>query len=224
MRREKLTNKGFSLIEILIVIALAAIPALAVGILLSASARSWNQIYARANSKIKQDSLAFMTSVQSYGRQANQTNYKVYRVQAGQFIEAVPAAGSQVAKGQALELRYWQENFDPQSADGTTLEFSNTGTHYALYYLDGDEMKVDFGRVVGGVGAVNNGVRQTANILSTQTLADRVNTSESADIFSHTVSGGSGSGCVNASMKLTDAQGVSVEIEMASLLRSTWPR
>jgi prepilin-type N-terminal cleavage/methylation domain-containing protein len=216
--------RGFTLIELLIVVAIIAIPLLAVGILLSGSSRVWRKIYEDTNSPIRQDATAVMMSLQNFGRQSNIVNYQVYKIENGAFLTAVPPSGQSVATGNAVEFRYWEETFNPSNPDADTLEVANTGTNYALYYLDGKELKVDFGRVVNGVGGVSDNSRQTANIISTQTLARDVDLSKTSRLFSHTVVGGQGNGCVNTNLTLTNTQGINIEIKFATMLRSAWPR
>jgi len=217
-------SRGFTLIELLIVVAIIAIPLLAVGILLSGSSRVWRKIYEDTNSPIRQDATAVMVSLQNFGRQSNIVNYQVYKIENGAFLTAVPPFGQSVATGNAVEFRYWEETFNPSNPDADTLEVANTGTNYALYYLDGKELKVDFGSVVNGVGGVSDNSRQTANIISTQTLARDVDLSKTSRLFSHTVVGGKGNGCVNTNLTLTNTQGINIEIKFATMLRSAWPR
>jgi prepilin-type N-terminal cleavage/methylation domain-containing protein len=218
------TRPGFSLIELIIAIAILAIPIAAVTVLLSGSSRAWKKIYDDANSEIRLDSLATMTSLQHMGRQANIVNYTVYTINNGAFTPAVPLSGEDVAEGQAVEFRYWRNAFDPANPPSDVFEFANTGDGYALYYLDNKTLKLDLGRIVNGVGAINNNSRQTANLDSTQILSENVDTSETTAIFSHQTSGGQGSGCINTNLTLTNDAGKSIEVKFATLLRAAWPR
>lgn len=215
---------GFTLIEVVVVVLIAAIPIAAVSMLLSGASRSWQRIYDDSRSQARLDAYAMMVSFQRFGRQSNMSNYKVYRISANSFAEALPLSGEDSAVGQAVEFKYWQDTFDPANADLETIEVSNTGTHYALYYLDGKKLKVDFGRVVGGFGGIKNNSRQTANLIETQIISENVDTSKNINIFNHTMLGGQGSGCLNTDLSLTDDQGVSVEVKFSTLIRSAWPR
>lgn len=218
------TKPGFSLIELIIAIAIVAIPLAAVTVLLSGSSRAWKKIYDDANREIRLDSLAAMTSLQHMGRQANIVNYTVYTIKNGGFAPAVPLSGEDVAEGQAVEFRYWRNTFDPANPPADIFEYANTGDGYALYYLDNKTLKLDLGRVVNNIGAVNNNARQTANLDSTQTLSKNVDTSKSTAIFSHLTSGGQGAGCINTNLTLKDDTDKSIEIKFATLLRAAWPR
>ncbi len=215
---------GFTLIELVITIGMMAISVAAVGILLASSSKGWIRIYQDTHSEMRQDSLAMAASLQAFGRRSNCVNYKIYRISSGSYVEAVPPQGQTVAVGQALELRYWQELYDPEQFDYENLEYTNTGTHYVLYYLDGEQLKADFGRVIDGVGAVSNNSRQTAGLDSTQVLARHVDTSANSNIFIHTFSGGKGNGCINLDVTLTDDANRTLEFKTAVLLRVAWPR
>jgi prepilin-type N-terminal cleavage/methylation domain-containing protein len=217
-------TKAFSLIELLVVIAIVAIPILAVGVLLSGASRGWEKIYEDTNSQIRQDAMAVMASLQNFGRQANVCNYQVYKINNNVFTVAVPTSGQTAAIGQAVEFYYWQETFNPQNPAANALQPDNTGTHYILYYLSGNELKVDIGRVVNNIGGVSGGSRQTGNIISTQTLARDVDLAKTTRLFSHTVIAGEGNGCINTELTLTNNDPISIEIKFATMLRSTWPR
>ncbi|MGH2271589.1 prepilin-type N-terminal cleavage/methylation domain-containing protein [Anaerohalosphaeraceae bacterium U12dextr] len=218
------TRSGFSLIELLIAIAIIAIPLAAIGALLAGTSRSWQRLYNDTHSPIRQDALALMASIQKIGRQSNLTNYVIYTIKNNTFTPAVPPSGQSIASGQAVEFRFWQDGFDPQKPADNIFEDDNTGTHYALFYLDGSALKLDIGRVVNGVGAVANKTRQTAHILTSQVLTQQVDTAANSAVFSHVMSGGQGSGCVNTKIILTDEKKNSIEILFGTLLRSAWPR
>lgn len=215
---------GFTLIEVIVVVLLAAIPTLVIGLLLSGSSRLWQNIHNDARSGARQDAYAALASLQSFGRQANLTHYTVYKITGSNFIPATPLSGQTTAVGQAAEFWYWDDKFNPASPGTGVLEVENTGTHYVLYYLDGRQLKADFGTVVGGVGGVKNNSRYTANLLSTQVLSQFVDTQENINIFNHQTSGGAGNGCVNTDMTLTDNDNISVEVKFSTLIRSAWPR
>lgn len=217
-------TRAFTLIELIVAITIVAIPIIAVGILLTGASRGWEQIYQDVNSPVRQDAVAVMASLQNFGRQANIANYELYNVENSVFTPAVPPNGQTVASGEAVEFRYWQTTFNPADPGDDPLNVDNTGTHYALFYLDGDQIKVDFGQVVDGVGAVSGGSRQEDNIISSQILARDVNLAETTRLFSHTVSGGKGNGCVNTELTLTNDEGINIEIKFATMLRSAWPR
>ncbi|NLW84070.1 MAG: type II secretion system protein [Phycisphaerae bacterium] len=217
-------RRGFTLIEVTVVIAIAAIPLLAFGILMSGSARAWNRIYGDLQSDARVDAYVVMASLQQFGRRSNLLRYDIYRITGSTFSKATPPSNQLYAVGQALEIWYWDGQFDPADPDAEILELDNTGTHYALYYLDGRQLKVDFGRVVNGVGGVRNNARHTANLAETRVLSENVNIQRNINIFNHAVSAGRGSGCINTDLILTDNNGITVEVKFSTLIRLAWPR
>lgn len=220
---KRASPRGFTLVELIVTIVIAAIPILAIGTLLVGAQKGWQDSYGAVHKQIQQDALTTMTTFGSIGRRANRSNYKVYRVIHGAFIEAQPEAGETLAVGQAVEMHYWNDGFQAEKVDLDTLETTNTGSHFALFYLENDALKVDFGDVIDGVGAVADGTR-TKRETQTQVLAENVDLSEGSDIFSHTVIGGQGQGCVRMNVRLTDDDGETVQIRTATLLRVIWPR
>jgi len=216
-------STGFTLVELIVTVVIAAIPILAVGTLLLGGQRCWEQGYGAVHKQIQQDALTVMTTFGSIARRANRRAYTVYRIVHGGFIESVPAPGETIATGQAVEMHYWADGFDPGGVDQDILETTNTGTHFALFYLENNELKVDFGEVIDGIGAVYKGGR-TDREVTTQVLAHDVDLSAGRDIFSHTVIGGEGQGCVRLNLRLKDEDGETVEIKTAALLRIIWPQ
>lgn len=217
-------NHGFSLIELMVVVAIVAIPLLAVGILAAGGSRSFQQTYNSIHKPIKEDAMATMAAFGTIGRKSNRSNYKVYKISSGVYTEAVPPEGQEIAIGQAVEFRYWEQIFDPQNPADDALEVTNTGTHYALFYLDGNELKVDYGKVNSGAAAIQSSSRTTSNLIRTVVLARDVDLSAGSDLFSHNVVGGTGTGAVRLNMLLTDDDGESVEVKTSVLLRMNWPR
>ena len=215
--------KGFSLVELLVVIAIVAIPVLAVGILMTGGFKSYKDTYESVHAEINEDVRVLTSAFGSVGRKSNRSNYTVYWIKEGQFIEAQPLPNHELAVGQAVEFRYWDQPFDPTTVEEDALEATNTGDRYALFYLDDDELKVDYGTVTDGIGAVSGNTRNTANIV-TYVLAHHVDLTGGSGIFSHSVIGGQGSGSVRLHLVLTDDEGRQAEIKTSTLLRIIWPQ
>ena len=114
--------------------------------------------------------------------------------------------------------------FDESDTTLKALDTTNTGTDYALFYLDGTILKVDYGKVVGGVGGVSGGQRNHAGNASTVILAENVDVLTNDKIFSHTVISGAGQGCIRLNATLKDGDSETVEIKTATLCRVIWPR
>lgn len=223
MKKIKKRQSGFTLVEVLIVTVIAAIPVIVVGTLLVGGQDSFTETYNAVHKDIQQDALVTMTAFGSVGRKSNKTNYKVYTVQTGAFTEAQPPKYKTIAKGQAVEFRYWQDTYEPGQDDLDILDTTNTGDRYALFYLDGRDLKVDYGEVVNGVGAVSGGKRNQSDI-RTQVLAHNVDIASNDEIFSHTVIAGSGQGSVRMDLMLKDDEGEQVHVKTSVLLRVVWPR
>lgn len=218
-----INQKGFSLVELIMSMAMASILVLATGILLLGNSRAYRQVYTSIHDPIQQDSRALTAAFGAVGRKSNRTNYKVYEVFGNSFTEAVPPSGQTIAVGQAVEFRYWDSPFYELSQNMDEMDIADTGSNYALFYLDDDKLYVDYGTVVDGVGGVVNGSRKTSNI-ETQCLVQKVDTSEGEDIFSHEIVGGVGNGCVSLNLTLINDKGQTINVKMATLVRVVWPQ
>lgn len=216
--------RGVTLMEVVVTMAVAAIPLLAVGTLLVGAQNSWEQCYASVHKPIREDASILTTAFTTVGRKSNRSLYFVYKISNGAFTVATPPNGSTLAEGQAVEFRYWAAGFDESDKTLKVLDTTNTGTDYALFYLDGTILKVDYGKVVGGVGGVAGGQRNKAGTVSTVILAENVDVKTNTKIFSHTVISGAGQGCVRLNATLKDGDGDIVEIKTATLCRVVWPR
>lgn len=218
----KKKHKGLSLVELILSMAMASILVVATYILLIGSNKSFNQVYASVHDSTQQDSRALTSVFGAITRKANRTNYVVYKNINGQYVESVPQQGESFAYGQAVELRYWDRPFYELVQGMNEIDTSDTGSHYAFFYLDGDKIYVDYGTVTNGIGAINGGIRQTNNI-RTQLLVEKVDTNNT-DIFSHEVVGGKGTGCVTLDLTVLNQGGDSIDVKMASLVRVVWPQ
>lgn len=217
------SRKAFTLVELIMTIVASAVLMFAAGAMLMNSSHFFQQTYNSVNKKINVDARALTSAFTYVGRKSNRLNYTVYNVKNDIFTEAKLKTGETVVKGQAVEFRFWSEKVYQMSDMDSLLEVDNTGTDYALFYLDGDELKVDYGKIINGVGGVSGGVRNTGTSV-THVLAENVDLKANTDIFSHTVTGGAGDGCVSLDITLTDDDDVSVEIKTATFLRACWPR
>lgn len=220
---KKRNQKAISLIELVISMTMASVLMLAGGVLLLGSNRAFRQVYASIHDPVQADAKVLASAFGTVVRKSNRTNYKVYEVTEDSFVEATPESGESVAVGQAVELRYWNRPFYELSGDMEQMDIDDTGSHYALFYLEDETIYVDYGEVVDGVGGVNGGLRQTTDIV-TQTLAENVDISDNVDIFSHEIIGGAGNGCISLNVTLINDEGDSVDVKMAALLRVLWPQ
>ena len=103
------------------------------------------------------------------------------------------------------------------------LDRSNTGTAYALFYLDGDQLRVDYGPYPPGAVQAGGGTRNMP--LVTHILAENVSTNPDAGAFSHTTLNGVGMGSVRINITLTDpTDNESIKVMTTTFMRNIWPR
>jgi len=215
-------RSGLSLVELIITILVSSILVLAVGALLVGGQRSWLNTYNQANSNIRMDSQALMTAWGSVGRKSNRLGYTVYQESDGSYIESVPesSSGEELVYGDAVEFRYWSAS----SPSASLLSVTNLGTDYAFFYLDEDEIKVDYGTCPPGAIPGGTGARNTTDITTT-VLAQNV-VPDPNGAFNHTMAGGVGQGCVRINIRLVadDDSGDEIRVMTATLTRNIWPR
>lgn len=217
-------RKALTLVELVTAMAVASILMLAAGTLLVGGQRSFTQMFKAVHDPIQQDSRALTAAFKLIGRKSNRTNYTVYKIYGSTFSEALPLDGQTFATGQAVEFRYWDEPFYETAPGMDEMDVTDTGTYYALFYLENGKIYVDYGQVVNGIGGVHNGSRRTSNIDTRCLLAHNVRVTDDAAYFSHQVIGGAGSGCVSLNLTLENEDGKTVEVKTATLLRVTWPQ
>jgi type II secretory pathway pseudopilin PulG len=212
---------GLTMVELMMTVLVSSVLVLAVGTLLVGGQRSWQRTYEQANSGIRQDSQAVMSAWGSVGRKSNRLGYTVYRESSGSYVESVPqSGGEEVVYGDAVEFRYWSAS----APDASLLDVTNTGTDYAFFYMDDDELKVDYGKYPPGAVPGGSGARNTSDITTT-VLAQNV-VPDPNGAFSHTVISSVGQGCVRINVVLQGPDGSDEELRVltATLARNIWPR
>ncbi len=220
-------SSGVTLVEITLAMALNSIVALAVGILLIGGNRGWQNIYDSANKKIKQDALATTIAFGSIGRRANRLSYKIYKVSGSTFLPALPQTldPQEVVSGDAVEFRYWDVALDEKDSYNL-MDNTKKATAYALFYIEGKKLKIDYGPYPPGAVQDDGGARNTSGVV-TEVLSENVSMEEDSEVgaFSHTTINGVGQGCVRININLTDPEtGDTVKIMTSTLMRNIWPR
>lgn len=214
---------GMTLIELVISMAIALIVILAAGLLLVAGNRTRRQGFAESQKKIKRDSQAIMLTFGNIARKSNRLNYHLYIQSGSNFIPSAPKSMTdvEVVSGDAVEFRYWDVDLD--TADSHHLiDTSKTATAYALFYIDGDQLLVDYGPYPPGAVPEGGGAKNPPD--TTLVLADNVST-DGAGFFSHTVQSGVGKGCVRTNVILTDPNDKEeIRVMVGSIMRNIWPR
>lgn len=206
------------MIEVVVAMTAASIVMIIAAMLVNSGYRSWNKIFNAANCESRLGTLDTMTALGAVGRKSNKINYRVYEVVGNTFTRALPLVDpEEVVTGQAIEFRYWDTELDADLMNPAT-----TATAYALFYLDGDELKVDYGPYPpGGINGASH--RITGAGVTTIKLAEDVTGVE----FSHTTKNmaGDGWGCVRMKLVITDPTDLSSKTTLAAtLMRNVWPQ
>jgi type II secretory pathway pseudopilin PulG len=214
---------GFTLVELTVTMVISLILILAVGIVIVGGQRAWQWTYNTAQKKIKQDAEAVMITFGNVGRKSNRLNYVIYNISGSTFTPALPVGmGEEVVYGDAVEFRYWDVELD---LDDTydLMNDNKTATAYALFYLDGDQLKIDYGSYPPGAVPSGGGVRNNAGI--SKVLAENVTTDSPDGAFSHTTESKVGQGSVRINITITDPKdGETINVMTATLMRNIWPR
>ncbi len=214
-----------TLVELVVAGVTTVVLFLAVGVLLDGGHRAWLQAYASAHGQKREEAEALRSAFGSTGRRANRTAYVLYRIDRGLFKPVVsdPSKPESIISGDAVEFRYWDVELD-KSDSHQVMDTDKTATAYALFYLDNDQLKVDYGPYPPGAAPKGGGRRNTTGV-TTIVLASNVTVDEGLKPFSHTASAGVGRGSVRLNVTLTDPEnGETTRILTGVLLRNIWPR
>ena len=225
-KRRILLRRGVTLIETLIGSIVSVIVILSVGVLVVGGNRAWQKTYNSANKKIKLDADAIVIAFGSMGRRANRLNYFIYKVNGGSFTPALPQTANpeEVVSGNAVEFRYWDVELDKTDSHDL-IDVAKYATAYALFYLDGKRLKVDYGPYPPGA-VLGGGARNTAGV-RTVVLTENASAdpNSGAGPFSHTTVSKVGQGSVRINIILTDpTDGEIINVKTSTFLRNIWPR
>jgi prepilin-type N-terminal cleavage/methylation domain-containing protein len=218
---------GFTLVELSITTIVFLILTLVVGVVLVSGNRAWLQTFASANKQTKQDAMAASIAFGSMGRKSNRLSYIVYEMSGDSLKPAKPKTTNpqEVVWGDAVEFRYWDVPLDKTDSH-EIVDVEKPATAYALFYLDGDELKVDYGPYPPGAAAQPpaQGARNTTGV-TTVVLAENASVETGKRAFSHTTLNGMGQGAVRINVTLTDpADEQALKVMTATLMRNLWPR
>ncbi len=217
-------RKGLTLVELIMGVAASLIVILTVAILIVASHRNWNEAYKYANGDVQVNAIETMINFGVFGRKANKSDYKLYDSGTGSYVTVVPSSNpEEVVFGNAVEFRYWDSELND-----TFMDTDITGNKYALYYIEDDELKVDYGPYPSSVapdGTKYGGINSSGKKIkpaSTRILAKNVQ----SVTFSHLTTNleGDGNGCVKMDLALYDsAEDEGLHVKTATLMRNVWP-
>ena len=222
-------RSGVSLIELIVTMAISSMLVLVVGVLLVSGQRSWQKTYDSANKQIKQDAQAVTSAFGSVGRKSNRLGYTIYDISGVTFTPAEPQTSDpeEVVSGDSVEFRYWDVELDEEDTEDL-MDVTKEATAYALFYLDDDQLKVDYGPYPPG-GIPDGGGSRYTNGVTTIVLAENASADSdpntSVGVFSHTTLNGVGRGCVRINIILTDPEdGEAIKVMTAAFMRNMWPR
>lgn len=224
-RSHRTLRSGMTLVELMVAGTASLIVILAVGMLLDGGNRAWLKTYDLAHSRKNEEAQIVRAAFGSLGRRANRGSYVLYRIDQGVFnpVSADPSQAESVVFGDAVEFRYWDVALDVSDSHDV-MDTDRVATAYALFYLDDDQLKVDYGPYPPGAVSAQGGRRNTTGV-TTVVLAENVTADSDTGPFSHTASAGVGRGCVRLCVTLTEPDtGDTTTVMMAALMRNIWPR
>jgi prepilin-type N-terminal cleavage/methylation domain-containing protein len=216
---------GFTLTELIVTMAISLILVLTTGSLLVSGTNAWKKTYDSSQEQIKLDADAVTVAFGSIGRKSNRISYVIYNINGDTFTPVVPnpTPPQQVVSGNAVEFRYWDVELDATDSH-RVMDVTKPATAYALFYISGGQLKVDYGPYPPGGVPAGGGHKNSSNI-KTSVLARNVTTSPGIGAFSHTTLNGIGQGSVRINIILTDpANGDTIRVMTAVLMRNIWPR
>ena len=118
MAKKRFTNRhGFTLIEVMIAIAIIVIPILGVGILLADGQRGWNMMYNKVYSELVTDS---------------RIAAKMFEMTVRKASWETPQIGS---NGEWIEVCYYADS------DSTAVD------RYARFYVSGGQLNIEYGQL-----------------------------------------------------------------------------
>ncbi len=217
-RRRMDCRGGFTLIELIVAMNASLIVMTTTALLVHSGHRGWVKTFNSTNCESRLGALDTMVALGAVGRKSNKTDYRLYRITGDHYDRVLPLADpEEILIGQAIEFRYWDTDLDADLMDPAV-----TATAYALFYLDGSNLRADYGHYPPG-GISVSGQRITGAGAMTVTLARNVSSVE----FSHTAKNmlGDGRGCVRMKLVITDpADGAPKTTLSATLMRNVWPQ
>lgn len=218
-------HSGFTLVELIFTMSIVIILALVVGTLLVSGHRAWQRTYDSAHKQIKEDAYVAAVAFGSIGRKANRLNYALYNISGSTFTPAAPQTSDpeEIVYGDAVEFRYWDVELDTDDTYDL-MDVTKTATAYALFYIDVDQLKLDYGPYPPGAVPADGGLRNTSNI-ATLVLAENVSLADPNGAFNHVTLNSVGRGCVRINIVLTDPEDdESIRVMTATMMRNIWPR
>lgn len=220
MRHFDTRYRALTLTELVVGMALTMIVIMTVSMLVAGGQKAWNRSYENTHKEIRSDAERIMLTFGATVRKCNRLDYTLYTGNGTSFSPvSLTLPGENLYYGDAVEFRFWDVDLD-----FSLLDVATTGTAYALFYIDGDELKLDVGPYPPGGVPYGGGNRNTQDV-TTRILARNVSVEDGQKAFSHTAQGSTGNGCVRLHVNLNDPQdGETIRVMTSSLMRNIWPR
>lgn len=220
------SRPGMTLVELLTAMTASLILIAGIGVLLDSGNRAWLRTYESANDQLTRDAQALVSAFGVVGRKSNRGNYVLYQINKGTLSPVSPPANQpdSIVFGSAVEFRYWDVPLNATDSYGL-MDSETIATAYALFYLDGDQLKVDYGGYPPGAAPDGGGARNTAGI-STTVLAENISVASGNPPFSHSTVASTGQGSVRLDVTLTDPndENRTMRVMTSALMRNIWPR
>jgi prepilin-type N-terminal cleavage/methylation domain-containing protein len=217
MKIAQQSKSGFTLIELIMAAAASLIVLLAAAMLTFSGHKDSADTYKRNNSDLQVGTIEASAALGVFGRKANKTDYRIYKIYNNKFERALPETDpEEIVVGEAAEFHYWKSELN-----SGYLDASKKADSYILFYVENHNLKTDYGPYPPG-GINPTGGRITGDGITTITLIRNVTSVE----FSHTTynMAGDGNGCVRMKLTATDpVSGNSKVILAATFMRNTWP-
>jgi len=216
---------GIVLVELVVSSVVALVLVFSVGMLLDGSNRAWLRTYESVHGPTPENAEIIIGAFGSIGRRSNRASYSLYEISQGVFTPALPdlAHPDAVVSGDAVEFRYWDVPLD-SSDSHNLMDAAKLATTYALFYLDGHRLKVDYGPYPPGAVPPGGGAKNTAGV-TTIVLAENVDADPAGGPFSHNTVARAGQGSIRLNVILTNPEnGETTKVMTAALMRNIWPR
>ena len=213
-------NSGFTLVELVLAMALSLIIILGVSSVLVSGITSFDKLWNYINRDAAVDSDVFTITFGAIGRKSNSTQYKLYTVNNDVYTEALPDAlpAEQIVRGDAVEFIYWDVPLDATDSYGL-MDITKYGTASALFYVEDGDLKVDYNRYPSSAIPIGGGTRKDPD--STEVVVRNIDWAE----FSHSTINEKGQGCIRATLHIIDEYGNDTAILKSAVYpRNKWPR
>lgn len=167
--------KGIALMELVVAIVISIIPISLAGILLVSGQQNWNQTYKIANSVRAVEAHAATLLLGKIGRRSDRNSSSIFLGKAAPALSTSPS-GNTLLCGDSILFKYWTDQSLQKKRKNQNVSLF-APTEYAYFYLDGNQLKVDYGflKTDGSPNKARNTVVIANNVTSVQFSRSVVN-------------------------------------------------